>query len=124
MQKYLLNPPMKVAVFAGLVPGLVILETTGRVTRNPRRTVVGVYQDGAVLWAVAEHGRRAGYVRNLSAEPRVRVRLRGRWRPGSATVVPGDDPQQRLECFPRSHRQAVRTFGTDLLSIRIELRDA
>jgi hypothetical protein len=36
------------------------------------------------LWRVAEHGRRANYVRTIEATPRVRVTVRGRWRCGTA----------------------------------------
>ena len=65
LQRYLVNPPMKAAVWFGLVPGHMIVETTGRVTGKTRRTVVGYQPDGESLWVVAEQGRYAGYVRNL-----------------------------------------------------------
>jgi hypothetical protein len=41
LQRYLLNPPVLLAVRLGLVPGYVRLETTGRRTGKRRRTVVG-----------------------------------------------------------------------------------
>jgi deazaflavin-dependent oxidoreductase (nitroreductase family) len=53
-----------------------VLETTGRRTGRPRRTVVGIArQPDSVLWIVAEHGQRAGYVRNLDTQPNVRIHL-------------------------------------------------
>jgi len=52
-------------------PSRAILETTGRRSGVPRRTPVGNGLDGDTFWIVAEHGRRAAYVRNLPAEPRV-----------------------------------------------------
>lgn len=127
MQKYLINPPTKVAVFLGLVPGHAILETVGRTSGRVRRTVVGVHADEADggIWVVAEQGRHAGYVRNLEAQPRIRLRLDRRWRSGVATIVDSDDPRTRLASFGRPrHAAAVESFGTALLSIRIDLESA
>lgn len=121
LQRYLLNPPVKAAIYAGLIPGYALLETVGAVTGRRRRTAVGVHIEGDSAWLVAEQGRHAGYVRNLTAQPRVRVRVRRAWRTGRAAVVPDDDPQRRLEMFGRSHAAAVRRFGTELLSVRIDL---
>ena len=42
LQKYLLNPPIKLALTIGLpLPGYALLETTGRKSGKPRRTPVG-----------------------------------------------------------------------------------
>jgi hypothetical protein len=39
LQKYLLNPPIKLALAMGLpLPGYALLETKGRKTGKPRRT--------------------------------------------------------------------------------------
>ncbi len=125
VQRYLLNPPAKLAVRAGLVPGYVLVETTGRRTGKRRRNVVGMHLEGSTGWVVAEHGRHAGYVRNISANPTVRVCIRGRWHDAHAELVPGDDPQARLDTFGRSvHASNVRRFGTDLLSVRFDLAPA
>lgn len=122
VQRYLLNPPVKVVVWAGLAPGHGLLETKGRRTGKRRRTVVGIHLDGVTGWIVAEQGRHAGYVRNLQADPAVRVRIARRWHPARAEVVADDDPVARLERFGRrSHAAAVRRFGTDLLTIRLDL---
>ncbi|RSM65083.1 nitroreductase family deazaflavin-dependent oxidoreductase [Kibdelosporangium aridum] len=121
-QKYLVNPPARLAVFLGLAPGHTIIETTGRRTGKRRWTVVGVLQDGPSLWIVAEQGRHSDYVRNLEANPLVRVWVRRGWRSGEATVVKSDDPQARLDAFERPwHAKAVRRAGTSLLSVRIDL---
>lgn len=122
VQRYLLNPPAKAVVWSGLVPGYALIETVGRRTGRRRRTVVGVNRARDHVWIVAEHGRHAGYVRNLEAEPRVRLRLRGRWVDGVAHVDDEDDAQRRLDDFRQpGHAQVVRRVGTDLLSIRVDL---
>jgi deazaflavin-dependent oxidoreductase (nitroreductase family) len=123
MQRYLLNPPVKAAVWTGLAPGYVLIETRGAKTGKRRRNVVGIHMDGDVGWVVAEQGRHAGYVANLVANPDVRVRLRGRWRPAHAEVVPDDDADARLSSFGRrTHAATLRMFGTALTSVRIDVR--
>jgi deazaflavin-dependent oxidoreductase (nitroreductase family) len=122
VQRYLVNPPAKLAVRTGLVPGYVLIETTGRRTGKRRRTVVGMHLEDGTGWVVAEHGEHAGYVRNITANPNVRVCIRGRWRDARAEVLPADDPEARLATFGRSvHAASVRRFGTDLLTVRFDL---
>ena len=77
VQKYLLNPPIKLLFALGLAPpGYVLLETIGRTTGKPRRTPVGNGRVGEQFWIVAEHGMQAGYTRNIRKNPRVRLKLR------------------------------------------------
>lgn len=122
LQRYLLNPLTKPLVWAGLVPGHALIETRGRRSGRRRRTVVGIHMEDRTGWIVAEQGAHAGYVRNLQADPDVRIRLRGRWREARAEVIPDDDPQARLDSFGRrGHASAVRRFGTDLVTVRVEL---
>jgi deazaflavin-dependent oxidoreductase (nitroreductase family) len=124
--KYGVNPVVKWAVEHGVAPPTyAILETTGHKSGKPRRTPVGNGLDGDKFWIVAEHGRRAGYVRNIQADPRVRVRVGGRWRTGRATVMPDDDPRRRQrEIGLRFNATVVRTMGTDLLTVRVDLDPA
>jgi deazaflavin-dependent oxidoreductase (nitroreductase family) len=112
---------MKAVVWAGLARGYVLLETTGRRSAVRRHSVVGMHVDGETGWVVAEQGRHAGYVRNLVADPNVRVRIGRQWRRARAQLVEDDDPQARLNSFGRgSHAAAVRRFGTDLATIRFD----
>jgi deazaflavin-dependent oxidoreductase (nitroreductase family) len=121
-QTRLLNPLVRRAVERGWAPpGYAILETTGRRSGMPRRTPVGDGRRGDVFWIVAEYGRRAGYVRNIEANPRVRVLTGRRWRTGTAHVLPDDDPRERQRDLPRLNAFVVRAVGTDLLTIRIDL---
>ena len=80
VQRYLVNPPAKVTVWCGLVPGFVIVETVGRRSGKRRLNVVGMKVEGDTGWVIAEYGRRAGYVNNLDTNPDVRVRMHRRWR--------------------------------------------
>ncbi|MFE3546977.1 nitroreductase/quinone reductase family protein [Nocardia sp. NPDC059177] len=103
------------------LPGQQLLETTGRVSGQPRITPIGGRRVGDQFWLVSEFGERSQYVRNIMADNRVRVRLRGRWYAGRAHLVPDDDPRARLRELPRANSAGVRTFGTDLLTIRVDL---
>lgn len=132
LQKYLLNLPIKLAFAVGLaLPGYALLETIGRKTGKPRRTPVGDGRVGGQFWLVAEHGMKAGYVLNIARNPRVRLKLRNglkaRWHTGTAHLLPDDDPRERQRWLasrlPSSagNARAVRLFGTQLLSVRIDL---
>ena len=76
---------------------------------------------GDSFWLVSEHGERSQYVRNIRANPRVRVRIGGRWHQGTAHILPDDDPVARLRTLPRSNSAVVRLVGTDLLTVRVDL---
>jgi deazaflavin-dependent oxidoreductase (nitroreductase family) len=119
----LLNPVVRTAARAGLpLPGLVLLETTGRRSGQPRRIAVGKALEGETLWIVAEHGRRAAYVRNIESNPRVRVRVGRDWRTGTARVQPDDDPRERQRRMGnRLNSAAVRLMGSDLVTVRVDL---
>ncbi|MFF9277775.1 nitroreductase family deazaflavin-dependent oxidoreductase [Streptomyces griseosporeus] len=103
------------------LPLQTVLETTGRVSGLPRPTPVGGRRVGNSFWLVSEFGERSQYVRNIKADPRVRVRIRGRWHTGTAHLLPDDDPVARLRSLPRFNSVAVRAFGTDLLTVRVDL---
>ena len=108
LQKYLLNPPIRLLLALQIVPpGYALLETVGRVSGKPRRTPVGNGADGDTFWIVTEHGRKAGYVRNIERNANVRVRfrhgLRMRWRTGTAHVLHDDDPRERQRAISRGH---------------------
>lgn len=103
------------------LPFQTLLETTGRISGLPRKTPVGGRRVGNSFWLVSEFGERSQYVRNIKADPRVRVRIRGRWHSGTARLLPDDDPVARLRLLPRFNSAAVRTFGAGLLTVRVDL---
>ena len=134
LQKYVLNPPIKLLFAMGIVPpGYALLETTGRTTGKARRTPVGDARVGNQFWIVAEHGMKAGYVRNIAHNPRIRLKLRegprARWHSGTAQVLSDDDPRARQRWLAgqvtgsSANAAAVRLFGTELLTVRIDLDD-
>lgn len=100
---------------------ITMIETTGRKTGQPRRTAVGGRVVDDQFWMVSEHGEYADYVRNMKANPRVRVRVGGRWRTGTAHLLPDDDPIARLGHLPALNSAVVRAMGSDLLTIRVDL---
>ncbi|MEV4044016.1 nitroreductase/quinone reductase family protein [Streptomyces sp. NPDC049744] len=105
------------------LPGQTLLETTGRVSGLPRRTPVGGRREGDSFWLVSEFGERSQYIRNIKADPRVRVRVGGRWYAGTAHLLPDDDPLARLRRLPRLNSMAVRAMGVGAahLTVRVEL---
>ena len=123
LQVKLLNPPIRALAARGLAPGVALLETTGRRTGEPRRTPVsfGLEPGTDTFWIVAEMGRKASYVRNIEAGPRVRIRLRHGWRSGTAHIIGGADARARLRTLSAINAAGVRAMGTDLLVIRVDL---
>ncbi|MBB3665137.1 deazaflavin-dependent oxidoreductase (nitroreductase family) [Prauserella sediminis] len=117
----MVNPVMRRIV--GRMPGQALLETTGHRTGRVRHTPIGgAIRDGR-FWFVSDHGEASAYVRNLMAEPRVRVRQRGVWYSGTAHVLPDDDARARLRTLPRLNGVMIRALGTNLTTIRIDLDD-
>ena len=115
VQRRFANPLMR------LVPVQTLLETTGRKSGQPRTTPIGGRLDGDTFWLGSEFGDRSQYVRNIKANPRVRVRVGGRWHSGTAVVLPEDDARARLAQLPRMNSAAVRAMGDNLLTIRVDL---
>ena len=103
------------------MPGQVLLETTGRKSGLPRQTPVGGRRVGDAFWLVSEYGDKSNYVRNIQADPRVRVRIKGTWYHGTAQLLPEDDTRARLRKLPRYNSTAVQAFGTNLLTVRVDL---
>jgi deazaflavin-dependent oxidoreductase (nitroreductase family) len=116
VQRRIANPILR------RVPLQTVLETTGRKSGLPRRTPVGGRRIGDSFWLVSEYGEKSQYVRNIKANPAVRVRIRGRWHTGTAHLLPHDDPRARLHALPRLNSTAVRLVGTDLLTVRVDLK--
>jgi deazaflavin-dependent oxidoreductase (nitroreductase family) len=114
VQRFVVNP-------IGRRMPVTMIETTGRKSGQPRRTAVGGRVVDDQFWFVSEHGEHSHYVHNIKADPKVRVRLGGQWRTGTAHLLPDDDPIARLGKLPTLNSAVVRLMGSDLLTIRVDL---
>jgi deazaflavin-dependent oxidoreductase (nitroreductase family) len=132
LEKRVINPIVMLAHNLGFPPpGDALLEMTGRRTGLPRRTPVCDGLDGEVFWLVAQRGRRADWVRNIQANPRVRVKVRSgsgvAWRAGTARILDDDDPRERGRLICRGNLAlrlcvgASAAMATDPLTVRIDL---
>lgn len=117
--KYIGNPGFRAA--SGVVPGFAVVEVIGRKTGRPHRVNVGGRAIGSSFWFLAR--RDAQYVRNMEANPRVRVRFHGRWRDGVAQLMPEDDAKRRLMTLNPFNGFFLWLVGVDLLTVRVELND-
>lgn len=117
------NPGVRLMLERGIAPkSVALLETTGRKSKQPRRTPIGNGLRGDAFWIVTEHGRRAAYVKNIEADPRVRVKVGRRWYSGTAHLLPDDDPYGRMRLLGRpGNDSVVRLMGTEHLTIRVDL---
>jgi RNA polymerase sigma-70 factor, ECF subfamily len=132
-ERYVLNPQMRLALTLGIAPSaFALLETIGRRSGKPRHTPIGNGLLGNTFWLVSEHGRGASYVRNIEANPQVRVKIGRRWRAGRAHILLDDDPYARLEqlasILGRMRRldaailrAFVRWLETEPVTVRIDL---
>lgn len=123
---------VKLAFRLGLPdPGDALLETTQRDTGAPRVTPVCDCLEGNTFWIISQRGRDTEWMRNIEANPRVRIKTqtgsRGKWRAGTAHVLDDDDPQARLRIlragnfWRRLCLSASQLSTTDPLSVRIDL---
>ncbi|MFF9346820.1 nitroreductase/quinone reductase family protein [Streptomyces sp. NPDC014734] len=117
LQRHVVNP------LARRSRSQILLETTGRTSGLRRSTPVGGRRIGREFWLVSEFGERSQYIRNIRADPRVRVRIAGRWYDGVAHPLPQDDARARLRTLPRYNSAVVRAVGADLLTVRVDLAD-
>lgn len=132
LEKWVINPLVMIAWRLGIPPpGDALLETVGRHSGLPRHTPVCDGLDGKTFWLVAQRGPRAGWVKNIRANPRVRVRARTvsgvTWRDGTARILSRDDfraRQRRMGEGSVSRRLCVSAsaaMATDPLTVRVKL---
>ena len=140
-QNRVVNRLMRALLTAGLAPPTyALLETTGRRSGRARQIPVANGLDGDAFWLIAALGVRAQYVRNIRADPRVRVKARParlrdgvsmRWRSGTAQLMPDDDAGRRHRRLGQGRpgyrldgillRALSAAGGGELLTIRIDL---
>lgn len=129
--RFVLNPLVRGLFRLGVSPPMTaLLETTGRKSGKVRHTPVNYMRDGQTLWVIAQHGRHAGWVLNLEANPNIRARLGRTWHPASAQLVDDDDPHERGRTFSRNPiaramiASTLRALETAPVSLRIDLDPA
>lgn len=140
-QNRIVNRLARGLLSAGLAPPTyALLETVGRRSGHPRRVPVANGLQGDTFWLIAALGERAQYVRNIRANPRVRVKVRParlrdglslRWRSGTARLLPEDDARRRHRSLGRGRpgyrldgillRALSAMGGGELLTVRIDL---
>ena len=87
------------------------LTTTGRKTGLPREIEIWFVEREGTYYILAEHFRRAQWVKNIERDPRVRVRLNGRGsaqREATARVL---DPKRDRERWVRAQELAREKYG-------------
>jgi deazaflavin-dependent oxidoreductase (nitroreductase family) len=107
---------------AGLVPWWVILETRGRRSGKPRRVPLARGPiDGRIAWLISVHGETASFARNIESDPRVRLKIGGRWRAATASISAYDP--ELLQRFNRYARLGPQSLGIEPRLVRVVLDD-
>ncbi|MFV9634581.1 nitroreductase family deazaflavin-dependent oxidoreductase [Mycobacterium neumannii] len=125
--RVLMNPVVAALDRVGIRSSLVVdLETIGRKSGQPRLVPLAGRADDTGVWVISQHGRRAGWAYNIAANPRVRVRVNGEWRTGTAKFEPDDDVRARARTFGGAGRLGqsataltMRAMESDPISVRI-----
>lgn len=106
------------------------LETTGAKSGQPRRVPLTGRADDSGVWVISQHGKRAGWAHNISADPTVRVRVNNEWRNGTAAFAPDDDVVARARSFGGKGKlgqsataMGMRALQSDPISVRITFTD-
>jgi deazaflavin-dependent oxidoreductase (nitroreductase family) len=141
LQNRVFNRPARALVAWGLAPPTyALLETMGRRSGLPRQVPVANGLQGRTFWLIAGLGDQAQYVKNISADPHVRVKarparlrdgVRARWYSGTAHPMPEDDARQRHRQLGRGRpgyrldgillRRLASLGSGRMLTIRIDL---
>ncbi len=141
IQNRLINRLVRVLLDIGFAPPTyALLETVGRRSGRPRQVPVANGLQGDTFWLISGLGEQAQYVRNIKANPRVRVKvrparlrdgLRMRWRTGTAHLRPDDDARTRHRQLGRGRpgyradgillRTLAATGGGNMMTVRIDL---
>jgi deazaflavin-dependent oxidoreductase (nitroreductase family) len=129
--RIVMNPVVAALDKIGVRPSTMVeLETTGAKSGQPRRVPLTGRADDKGVWVISQHGRRAGWAHNITAEPKVRVRVNNQWRSGTATFEPDDDVRARGRSFGGTGKLSqsataltMRAMESDPISVRITYTD-
>src|SRR5437016_5959912 len=84
------------------------LTTTGRRSGLPREIEIWFVHHAGCFYILAEHFHRAQWVKNILANPQVRVRLRGREFTATARVL---DEQQDAPLYKLAQQLELEKYG-------------
>jgi deazaflavin-dependent oxidoreductase (nitroreductase family) len=129
--RMVMNPTVAALGKLGIhIPLTIELETVGRKSGEPRRVPLNGRAEHHELWVISQHGRRAGWAYNVTANPRVRVRIKDEWRSGTATFEPNDDVVARARTIGGGGKiggaavaAGMRALQSDPISVRITFDD-
>jgi deazaflavin-dependent oxidoreductase (nitroreductase family) len=114
----IVNPGIR--ALADISPWWVVLETTGRRSGEPRQVPLAKGPiDASVAWLIAVHGEHSSFAHNISANPRVRLKVNGRWRSGTAGLAPYDPAT--VARFNAYGRIGPKKLGIEPKLLRIDL---
>jgi deazaflavin-dependent oxidoreductase (nitroreductase family) len=117
--RMVMNPVVNALARVGIhVPLTIELETIGRKSGEPRRVPLNGRADGSGLWVISQHGRRAGWAHNVTANPRVRVRIKDQWRSGTATFEPDDDVVARARAIGGGGKVGGTVFAAGMRALQ------
>lgn len=96
---------------AGYAPWWVLLETTGHRTGTRRLTpLANGPLDGSTLALVSVYGHSAAFVKNIRANPTVRIQRRGRWLEGAVELL--EPTPEAVDAFGVYAKRVLLRIGT------------
>ena len=103
------------------------LTTTGRVSGKPREIEIWFGLDGDTLYMLSGGGERSDWVKNLTREPAVTVRIGDRTFEGRARIVIDQDEDARarallLEKYTAGYSGDLSNWGKTALPVAVDLR--
>jgi deazaflavin-dependent oxidoreductase (nitroreductase family) len=93
---------------------LLYLTTTGRVSGQPREIEIWFAERAGLFYLIAEHREHAKWVRNIQAQPQVKVRVAGRQFAATARVV-YDDGEPQLTAAVKALFDAKYSWSNGLV---------
>lgn len=129
--RWIKHPP-QIAYALGLGPVIgrlvLLLTTTGRVTGYPRVTPLQYEKIGDVIYVGAARGLKSDWVKNILADPHVKIRVKSRQFDGVAEVTTNpskiaDYLEIRLKNHPRMVGAMLKTSGIPSKPNRTQLED-
>jgi deazaflavin-dependent oxidoreductase (nitroreductase family) len=103
------------------------LTTTGRVSGKPREIEIWFGLDGDTLYMLSGGRERSDWVKNLTRDPEVRVRIRDQSLQGTARIVTDQEEDARarrllLEKYTAGYSGDLSDWGETALPVAVDLR--